>query len=60
MSVQGQEVDLVTLLSDYKKTPEGLAYPGITEQDPGGVKINILKIETNQPVADSLFAKPNP
>lgn len=60
MNVQGQEMDIVTLLSDYKKTPEGLAYPGVTEQDPGGVKINIMKVETNQPVADSLFARPNP
>ncbi|MGF6844936.1 outer membrane lipoprotein-sorting protein [Chitinophaga sp. W3I9] len=60
MNVQGQDMELVTLLSDYKKTPEGLTYPGVTEQDPGGVKINILKIETNQPVADSLFTKPNP
>jgi hypothetical protein len=59
MNVQGQEMELVTLLSDYKKTPEGIAYPGVTEQDPGGAKINILKIETNQPVADSLFTKPN-
>lgn len=60
VNVQGQETDIVTLLSDYKKTPEGLAYPGVTEQEPGGVKINIVKIETNQPVADSLFTKPNP
>lgn len=60
MSVQGQDMELVTLLSDYKKTPEGIAYPGVTEQDPGGAKINILKIETNQPVADSLFTKPKP
>ncbi|MBS0028673.1 hypothetical protein ACTJJ0_24765 [Chitinophaga sp. 22321] len=58
VTIQGQDMEVVTLLSDYKKTPEGLAYPGITEQSPGGVKINILKIETNQPVADSLFTKP--
>jgi len=58
VKVAGQEVDAVTLLSDYKKTSDGLAYPSVTEQQPAGAKINILKIETNQPVADSLFTKP--
>jgi outer membrane lipoprotein-sorting protein len=58
LAVQGQTVEMTTLLSDYRKTPEGLAYPAVTEQNPGGVKINITKIETNQTLADSLFAKP--
>ena len=58
VNIQGQDMEVVTLLSDYKKTPEGLAYPGTTEQSPGGVKISIVKIETNQPVADTLFSKP--
>jgi hypothetical protein len=58
MTVQGQEMEIVTLLSDYKKTPEGFVYPGTTEQSPTGVKISIQKIETNQPIADSLFVKP--
>ncbi|SEW00683.1 LolA family protein [Chitinophaga arvensicola] len=57
-SIEGRETDLVTTLSDYKKTPEGLAYPGVTEQQPGGVKISVLKVQTNEPVSDSLFSKP--
>jgi len=57
-TVEGREMDLVTTLSDYKKTADGLAYPGTTEQQPGGVKISVLKVETNLPVADSLFSKP--
>lgn len=59
VNVQGQDMEIVTLLSDYKKTPEGIAYPGVTEQTPIGVKINIDKVEMNKPVADSLFAKPH-
>lgn len=59
VTIQGQDMEVVTLLSDYKKTPDGFTYPGSTEQSPGGVKINILKVETNQPVADTLFTKPH-
>lgn len=59
VNVQGQDMEIVTLLSNYKKTPEGIAYPGVTEQSPIGVKINIDKVEMNKPVADSLFTKPH-
>lgn len=58
VNIQGQDAEISVTMSDYKKTPEGLAYPGTTEQSPGGVKINITKIETNCTVADTLFAKP--
>ncbi|MBO9731609.1 MAG: hypothetical protein J7623_23410 [Chitinophaga sp.] len=58
VNIQGQDAEITVTMSDYKKTPEGLAYPGTTEQSPGGVKINITKIETNGTVADTLFAKP--
>jgi hypothetical protein len=59
VNVQGQDMQKVTLLSHYKKTPEGNAYPGVTEQSPIGIKINIDKVEMNKPVADSLFTKPH-
>ncbi|HVI45509.1 MAG TPA: hypothetical protein VM802_11590 [Chitinophaga sp.] len=58
VEVQGQKAQIVTLLSDYKKTPDGYAYPGTTEQSPIGMKMNITKVEVNQPIADSLFTKP--
>ncbi|MFY0253443.1 hypothetical protein ACDQ55_05740 [Chitinophaga sp. 30R24] len=58
VNLQGQELDLETLFSDYKKTPDGITYAAVTEQSPGGVKIHIDKIENNQPLAESLFAKP--
>ncbi|MEC5147332.1 hypothetical protein [Chitinophaga sp. 212800010-3] len=58
VNIKGQDLEVVTLLSDYRKTSEGLAYPGTTLQQPGDVKINIIKIDHNVPVADSLFAKP--
>ncbi|MCW3461950.1 hypothetical protein [Chitinophaga nivalis] len=58
VEIQGQSVELVTLMSDYRKTPEGFAYPAVTEQQPSGVKINIEKVVTNQPVESSLFEKP--
>ncbi|CAL1520638.1 hypothetical protein [Chitinophaga sp. MM2321] len=60
LEINGQKGEMVTMLSDYKKTPDGYAYPGTTEQSPmgQGMKINITKIEVNQPIADSLFEKP--
>lgn len=62
VELQGQKVQLVTLLSDYKKTADGYAYPGTTQQSQmgGDVKINLTRLAINQPMADSLFVKPTP
>ncbi|MBC9933916.1 hypothetical protein [Chitinophaga qingshengii] len=57
---QGHKAELVTNLSDYRKTVDGYAYPGLTEQAliGGNVKIRTNKVEVNPPMADSLFEKP--
>ncbi|TWF44236.1 hypothetical protein FHW36_101154 [Chitinophaga polysaccharea] len=58
INIKGQSLELVLLMSDYKKTPEGYAYAATTTQTPGDVKINVSKVDVNTPVADTLFAKP--
>ncbi|KAA2245589.1 outer membrane lipoprotein-sorting protein [Chitinophaga agrisoli] len=58
MNVQGQDMELTTVLSDYKKTPNGFVYPSSTTQDPIGTKISVSKVDINQPVDDSLFQMP--
>jgi hypothetical protein len=55
---QGQEMDITTVLSDYKKTDNGYVYPASTTQEPIGTRISVSKIEVNKPVEDSLFAMP--
>ncbi|NLR78501.1 outer membrane lipoprotein-sorting protein [Chitinophaga eiseniae] len=58
INIKGQSLELVLLMSDYKKTPEGYAYAVTTTQTPGDVKINVSKVDVNTPVADTLFVKP--
>ncbi|NLR61960.1 outer membrane lipoprotein-sorting protein [Chitinophaga polysaccharea] len=58
INIKGQSLELVLMMSDYKKTPEGYAYAATTTQTPGDVKINVSKVDVNTPVVDTLFAKP--
>lgn len=58
INIKGQSLELVLLMSDYKKTPEGYAYAATTTQTPGDVKINVSKVDVNTQVADTLFVKP--
>lgn len=58
IDINGRKAELVTRLSDYRKTVDGYVYPGMTEQSPVGAKIRINHLEVNRPAADSLFEKP--
>jgi hypothetical protein len=58
INVKGADVELVTLLSDYKTTPDGYVYPATTAQTPSGIRISINKVEMNKPIPDSLFVMP--
>ncbi|GAA0535014.1 LolA-like protein [Chitinophaga japonensis] len=58
VSAQGQEMDIATMLSDYKKTDNGYVYPALTTQEPIGSKISVTKVEVNKPVDESLFKMP--
>ncbi|NSL89902.1 hypothetical protein ECE50_023885 [Chitinophaga sp. Mgbs1] len=56
----GARTELVTILSDYRHTPEGYAYAATTEQTPigSGMKIHLTRVEINKPIADELFERP--
>lgn len=56
--VEGQEVEVTEILSNYKKTPEGYVYPESAEQMPLGMKMNFSKVQSNAPVDDQIFEKP--
>jgi len=58
MNVQGQDMELTTVLGDYKKTDNGYVYPASTSQEPIGTKISVNKVDINKPVDDSLFKMP--
>lgn len=58
INIQGQDMDVTTSLSDYKKTDNGFVFPTITTQEPLGNKISATKVEVNKPVDDTLFAMP--
>lgn len=58
VKAQGQELDITTTLTDYKKTDNGFVYPASTTQEPIGTKISLTKVEMNKPVEDSLFEMP--
>lgn len=58
--IEGQEVEVTELFSDYKKTPEGFVYAGTAEQQPMGMKMNFTKVEINTPVDEKIFEKPKP
>lgn len=57
-TIQGQEMELTEVLSDYKKTADGYTYAGTIEQQPMGVKMSFGKYEYNSAVDKKLFDKP--
>ncbi|WP_109694732.1 LolA family protein [Chitinophaga deserti] len=57
-NVQGQEMTLVTKLSDYKKTSDGYSYAAKIEQSPMETVVVLTKVTANPPVPDSTFQKP--
>lgn len=58
VKTQGHEAEFAVSFSDYKKTPNGYAYPGSVVQEPEGAKISFTKMEVNNPVDDTLFQMP--
>lgn len=60
-NVQGQDVNITTTLSDYRKTDIGLMLPYAISVDFGGpfsVNIAVNKVEVNKPVDPDLCAMP--
>jgi hypothetical protein len=57
-TIQGQEMELTEVLSNYKKTADGYTYAATIEQQPMGVKMNFGKYEYNAAVDSKLFDKP--
>jgi hypothetical protein len=59
--MQGQQVDVTTKLSDYRKTEVGYLVPYVMDIDLGGqfsLTITIKKVEVNKAVDPSIFAMP--
>lgn len=59
--MQGQEVEVTTSFSDYRKTDVGYLMPYTMDIDFGGqfqLSISVKKIELNKPVDPSVFAMP--
>lgn len=60
-NVQGQDVNITTNLSDYRKTDAGLMVPYAISVDFGGpftVNIAVNKVEVNKPVDPDICAMP--
>ncbi len=53
MNINGEETEIETVFSDFKKTPEGYVFP-YSQTTPNGV-ILISAIEINKPVDESIF-----
>ena len=61
--MQGQQVDVTTKLSDYRKTDVGFLMPYSIDIDLGGqfsLSITVKKVELNKPVDPSVFEMPKP
>ncbi|WP_436485862.1 LolA family protein [Chitinophaga sp. ARDCPP14] len=58
LEIQGQQMDLVTDISNFLKTADGYNYGTAISQEPVGIKISITKLENNVPVDESIFKKP--
>ncbi|WP_423147164.1 hypothetical protein [Rubrolithibacter danxiaensis] len=60
-TINGQQLDIVSLFSDYKKTPEGYSFPYTVKQEipgAGPMAIKVTKIEVNPEVDESIFEMP--
>lgn len=60
--MQGQEVEITTKLSDYRKTEVGFMIPYAIDIDFGqfALSIAVKKVELNKPVDPSVFEMPKP
>lgn len=59
--MQGQDVDMTTSYSDYRKTDTGMLMPYSMDVDFGGqfqLTISVKKLEVNKPVDPSIFDMP--
>jgi len=59
--MQGQDVDVTTSFSDYRKTGAGFSLPWAIGVDFGGqfqITITVHKVEVNNPVDPAIFAMP--
>lgn len=57
-SMMGQEMEVITSYSDYRKTDYGLMVPYTTEMSFGGqfsMTTKVQKVEINQPVDEAIF-----
>lgn len=57
-NIQGQEVEITEVLSNYKKTEDGYVYAATIEQLPMGMKMNFGKYEYNPAIDVKMFEKP--
>lgn len=57
-TIEGQEVEITEILSNYKKTADGYTYAATIEQLPMGMKMNFGKYEYNAAVDQKMFEKP--
>ncbi|HTB26306.1 MAG TPA: hypothetical protein VK711_13110 [Puia sp.] len=60
MNVNGQDIEITTALSDYKKTAEGYIMPYASELDFPGLTIGFTnkKIEVNKEIDPAIFVMP--
>lgn len=60
MNVNGQDIEITTALSDYRKTAEGYIMPYASELDFPGLKIGFTnkKIEVNKEIDPAIFEMP--
>lgn len=57
-NIQGQEVEITEVLSNYKKTEDGYTYAATIEQLPMGMKMNFGKYAYNPVIDVKMFEKP--
>jgi hypothetical protein len=57
-SIQGQDIEVVENISDFKKTDDGFVYAAAVEQLPMGMKINFTKVQINPVLDEKIFEKP--
>lgn len=55
MKVNGQDIEQTINMSNYQKLPEGIVIPYTMENGAAPAPINILKVEVNPKLEDSIF-----
>ncbi len=56
--VQGQEMEIITTMSEFKKTDDGYVYASVVEQAPMDTKIVLTKVVMNPALDASILEKP--